>query len=96
MSSKLVLKIDWATHEAAKYACENWHYSGCIPSSLQKRYAIGLWEDNDFKGVIIFGHGANPSIGKPYDLTINEFIELTRVALKKHHTPFLIAKTLHF
>jgi hypothetical protein len=26
------LRLDWATHEAAKYACEKWHYSKCLPS----------------------------------------------------------------
>lgn len=79
------LKIDWATHEAAKYACENWHYSKCLPSSLQKRVAIGAWEDGKFIGVVVFGHGANPQIGSPYGLTINECVELTRIALKRNH-----------
>lgn len=82
--SKADLKIDWATYAAAKYACENWHYSKCLPSSMQKRVAIGAWERDDFKGVVVFGHGANPSIGNPYGLTINECIELTRVALRNH------------
>jgi hypothetical protein len=79
------LKIDWATHTAAKFACENWHYSKVLPSSMQKRVAVGVWEDNIFKGVVVFGHGANPSIGSPYGLTINECVELTRVALNKTH-----------
>lgn len=82
---KPVLKIDWATYQAAKYACENWHYSKCLPSSLQKRVAIGAWEDDEFIGVVVFGHGANPQIGKPYNLTINQCVELTRVALKSSH-----------
>lgn len=86
--SKADLRIDWATHEAAKYACVNWHYSGCLPSSLQKRVAVGAWENGKFVGVVVFGHGANPQIGSPYGLTINECIELTRIALKpKHASP---------
>ena len=32
MSSRPELKIDWATHEAAKYACLHWHYSKTIPT----------------------------------------------------------------
>jgi hypothetical protein len=79
------LRIDWCSYEAAKYACENWHYSKCIPSSMQKRVAIGIWENEEYVGAIIFGHGANPSIGKPYGLTIYEVCELTRVALKNSH-----------
>lgn len=88
MHDKPKLKIDWATFEAAKFACETWHYSKCLPSSMQKRVAIGAWEDEKFVGVVVFGHGANPSIGKPYNLTINECVELTRIALmKSHRTP---------
>ena len=87
--NKVDLKIDWATFKSAKYACENWHYSKCLPSSMQKRVAIGAWEDGIFIGVIIFGHGANPSIGKPYGLNINECIELTRIALKRGHKSFV-------
>lgn len=86
--SKVDLRVDWATHEAAKYACERWHYSGCLPASLQKRVAIGAWENEKFIGVVVFGHGANPQIGSPYGLTINECVELTRIALKAgHETP---------
>ena len=86
--SKADLRIDWATHEAAKYACVNWHYSGCLPSSLQKRVAVGAWEAGKFVGVVVFGHGANPQIGSPYGLTIHECVELTRIALKpKHASP---------
>ena len=83
--AKADLRIDWATHAAAKYACINWHYSGCLPSSLQKRVAVGAWENEKFAGVVVFGHGANPQIGSPYGLTINECVELTRIALKPSH-----------
>jgi trehalose 6-phosphate synthase/phosphatase len=40
--SKPVLKLDWCSHEAAKYACEKWHYSGRVPTSKSAR--IGVWE----------------------------------------------------
>lgn len=87
-SSKSELRVDWASHQAAKYACETWHYSGTLPSTMQKRVAVGAWEAGSFIGVVVFEHGANPSIGKPYGLTVNECVELTRVALKKgHKTP---------
>jgi hypothetical protein len=82
---KADLRIDWATHEAAKYACENWHYSGCIPKS--KLSKVGIWENGLFIGVVIYGCGATPNLGKPYGLPQNECIELVRVALKKHQTP---------
>jgi hypothetical protein len=40
--AKADLRIDWATHAAAKYACENWHYSGCMP--VGKLVKVGAWE----------------------------------------------------
>jgi len=82
---KPVLKIDWATHEAAKYACENWHYSQSIPKS--KLVKIGVWENQKFIGVVIFSPGATPNLGSPYGLTQRECVELSRIALKQHKTP---------
>lgn len=85
MQDKPKLKIDWASHEAAKYACINWHYSKCIP--VFKCVRIGVWEDDKFIGVVLFGQGATPEIGSPYGLNQTEICELTRVALTKHKTP---------
>lgn len=83
--TKPELKIDWCTHEAAKYACENWHYSKCLPSgSLVK---IGVWENKQFIGVVLFSRGANLNLCKPYNLTQMECCELTRIALNKHKIP---------
>lgn len=79
------LKIDWATHEAAEYACKHWHYSKCIPKN--KLVKIGAWENDKFIGVVIFGYGATPALGKPYGLKITECCELVRVALTKHVSP---------
>ena len=80
-----ILKIDWATHEAAKHACENWHYSKCIPKC--KLVKIGAWEDGRFIGVVIFSYGATPNLMSPYGMQMQEGCELTRVALSKHTTP---------
>lgn len=82
MSNKPVLKIDWATHEAAKFACLNWHYSQCLPAG--KLVKVGVWENDKFIGVVIFSRGANNTLGTPYGLTQVECSELTRVALTKH------------
>ena len=76
------LRIDWASYAAAKYACENWHYSECMP--VGKLVKIGVWEDNVFIGVVIFGRGANNNMLKPFNLKQDEGCELTRVALNKH------------
>ena len=79
------LKIDWATHEAAKYACENWHYSKCLP--VGKLVKVGVWEKGRFIGVVLFGRGANKNMLKPFGLNQDQGCELVRVALKKHITP---------
>jgi hypothetical protein len=85
MQDKVNLKIDWASHEAAKYACLNWHYSKCLP--VGKLVKIGAWENDKFIGVVIFGRGANKSLGEPYKLDQTECCELVRIALTNHKTP---------
>jgi len=90
------LKIDWATHEAAKYACENWHYSKCVPKS--KLLKIGVWEDVKFIGVVIFGVGATSSLVKRYGLKMEQGCELVRIALRDHKTEVsrIVAIALRF
>jgi hypothetical protein len=83
--SKCDLKIDWATHEAAKYACENWHYSGCLPAG--KLVKVGAWENGKFIGVVLFGRGANNRMAQAYNLKQDQAAELVRIALCKHSTP---------
>lgn len=93
---KAELRIDWATHEAAKYACENWHYSGCLP--VGKLVKVGAWEDGKFVGVLLYAWGMNKSLGAPYGLTMQECCELVRVALNKHEMPVsrMMAMALRF
>ena len=83
--SKADLRVDWATHEAAKYACENWHYSRSVPPPPHVR--IGVWESGVFIGVILFARGANKSLVSNYGLRQDEGCELVRVALFKHVAP---------
>lgn len=83
--SKSDLRIDWATHAAAKYACENWHYSKCLPAG--KLVKVGAWERAKFIGVVLFGRGATPNLGRPYNLGQDECVELVRIALAKHSSP---------
>ena len=79
------LKLDYCSHEAAKYAVEHWHYSRSLPTPPLLK--IGVWENGVFVGVVIFSRGASSNIGKPYKLKQTEICELTRVALKKHEAP---------
>jgi len=79
------LYLDWCSYEAAKYAVEHWHYSGSMP--VGKTVKIGVWEDGDFIGVVIFSRGATPYIGRPYGLAQTQVCELARVALREHKAP---------
>lgn len=83
---KPVLKLDWCSHEAAKYAVEKWHYSRTMP--VGKLAKLGAWEDSRFIGAIMFGLGGGGACnGKAYGLARNfEMAELQRIALTSHHT----------
>ncbi len=81
-ASKPVLKIDWATHEAAKFACLNWHYSRCTPKG--KQVWIGVWENEKFIGIVSYGRSTSPYLGDSFGIDVNQCAELSRVALTKH------------
>jgi hypothetical protein len=83
-SIKPVLRLDWCTVEAAKFACENWHYSKTLPA--QKLVRVGVWEDGKFIGCVLFGDGANNQMLKPYGLEYEDGCELVRIALTAHRT----------
>lgn len=95
---KADLRIDWATHAAAKYAVEAWHYSRRMPKS--KLLKVGAWEDGKFIGVVIFGvGGGNSTHGGKYGLNrAGEVCELVRVALRSHESPVskIVAVALRF
>lgn len=80
-----VLRLDFATHEATKIACEQYHYAAVLPTG--KLVKIGVWEDDIFRGVVIFSRGASPWLGRRYDLDHTEICELTRIALREHDAP---------
>lgn len=82
---KVNLKLDWCNYKMAKYACENWHYAKKMVTA--KTTKIGVWENDKFIGVIIYGRGANNNALKKYGLRADEGCELMRVALKEHKTP---------
>jgi len=84
MNLKPELKLDWATHKAAKYAVEHWHYSRSMPAG--KMAKVGVWECGTFVGVVLFSRGANKSLGDPYGLKQTEICELSRIALTAHKT----------
>lgn len=73
------MKLTVASPKAIRYACENFHYSGNVPSV---QYGFNFYNDiGEWCGVICFGSGANYRIGLPYNLCQGEVLELVRVAL---------------
>jgi hypothetical protein len=79
------LRLDWCSYEAARFACERWHYSRSVPTPPLVR--IGVWEAGRFIGCVLFGRGANQNYLKPYGLEQTEGAELVRVALTVHEAP---------
>jgi hypothetical protein len=79
------LRLDWCSHEAAKYAVEKWHYSRSLPAGKVVR--VGVWECERFIGAVIFSRGSNKYLGTPFGLDQTECVELARVALSAHKAP---------
>lgn len=77
--------IDWCDRKAAEYAVLHWHYSKAMP--VGKLSHVGIWENEQFIGTIVFGRGASDAIGKPYGLQQTQVCELVRVAMRPHATP---------
>jgi len=91
----MTLKLDFCSHDAAKHAIMRWHYSRQLPKS--KLVKIGVWEDDKFRGAIIYGLGANRHIARPFGLQSTEVAELVRVALapgRAHPTSQCVAISL--
>jgi hypothetical protein len=79
--SKADLRIDWATHAAAKYAVENWHYSKCLP--MGKLVKVGAWENGKFIGVVLFGRGATPNLMKTIQIRSNRMRRISAHCIDK-------------
>jgi len=80
-----MLKVAPCSSKAAKVAVERWHYSGRLPVGRMRRY--GVWENGEFKGVVIFSRGASLALGHKYGLGPADCCELARVALREHTAP---------
>lgn len=79
------LRIDWCSHDAAKFAVMHWHYSRTMPAG--KIAKIGAWENDRFIGCVLFSWGASAKLAQSFGLDIPECVELVRVALDQHHAP---------
>jgi hypothetical protein len=85
MNSRVDLRLDWCSHQAAAFACEHWHYSRLMPRC--KLVKVGVWENGKYIGCVIFSYGANNNLHRPFGLKATQVCELTRVALTAHTSP---------
>lgn len=88
------MKLVKASYKAIKYACLNFHYAKSVPGNC---FGYSVFNDKDeWCGVIVYGHGSNNNIAKPFGLKTGEVLELVRVALngKQEFTSKAIAISL--
>lgn len=80
--------------KAARYACDQWHYSRSFPAGRVVTY--GVWEASEFVGAVVFSRGTGKWLGRAYGLASHEVCELTRVALRSHEAPVsqIVARAL--
>ena len=88
------MRLTVATRDAIKFACLRFHYAHAVPVAT-----IGFNVYNaggEWCGVILYGLGANDSIGSEYGLKTGEVLELVRVALngKQEATSQAVAASL--
>lgn len=79
------LKLAEVGYKAIKYACMNYHYSKTVPTG--KLVGFGVWEDEKFKGVVLFGRGVGNAQIERYGIPLTSGAELVRVALREHDAP---------
>lgn len=80
-----MIRVAPIASKAARFAVEHWHYSATMP--VGRSTYFGVWEDDRYIGVVIFGRGASPHLGKQFGLNSMQLVELTRVALTTHVAP---------
>lgn len=73
------MRIAKANAQATEYACKKFHYAKSVPAV---QWAYNIYNDTDeWCGVVAFGSGSTPMIGKPFELKQGEILELVRVAM---------------
>lgn len=88
------MRLTYATREAVKYACMKFHYAKAVPVNT---IGYNVYNDADeWCGVVLYGTGATPNIGRSYGLNQGEVLELVRVALngKQSCTSQVVAASL--
>jgi hypothetical protein len=77
------LRLDWCDYRAAKWAVQHWYHRPEMP--VGKLLKIGVWEDGQFSGVVLFGMSASDALGRRWGLGTFEVCELARLCLRPGH-----------
>lgn len=88
------MRLEIASYKAIKYACLNFHYAKAVPVNP---FAFSVFNNkNEWCGCILYNAGANPNIGKQFNLMNGQIIELIRMALngKQESTSKALALSL--
>lgn len=73
------MRLEKATYKAIKYACLKFHYANSVPVNV---FGYSVFNDNnEWCGVILYGTGASPYIGRAFNLKQGQVVELVRIAL---------------
>jgi len=60
------MKLTRANNDAIRYACIHFHYAKAVPVNP---IGYNIYNaDDEWCGVILFARGANPNIGKSYNV----------------------------
>ena len=73
------MRLEIASHKAAKYSCLNFHYAKVLPAHYLGFSVFN--NNNEWCGCILFGGGAGAYMGSPYGLNYGQYLELNRMAL---------------
>ena len=77
------LVLDWIGYQEAKAGIRAWYHRPEMP--VGKLVKIGVWEDGEFAGVVLFGMSASDALGRRWGLGTFEVCELARLALRPGH-----------
>lgn len=73
------MRLEVASYKAIRYACLYFHYAKTVPVNT---FGYSVFnDDNEWCGVVLYGTGASPQIGKQYNLSQGQVIEFVRMAL---------------
>ena len=83
MNGEVPLRLDWCSRAAARWAVEHWYYRPVMPAG--KILTIGVWEDGEFAGTVVFGMSVSDALGRRWGLGTFECCELARLVLRPGH-----------